>query len=138
MLHGERGSLGIVLEVVQCVDIAIPVEILQRGLAEQQTPQQQQEQQEQQQQQQQQQGGSGGLGAANAFPSRLQGIYARALGPPFLSLCPPLLQQLQQFNQGLPVLKEGRLGCVIDGKADYLIHLDSNHEFVLEDGSATV
>ncbi|PFH35799.1 hypothetical protein BESB_054500 [Besnoitia besnoiti] len=47
---------------------------------------------------------------------------------------PPLLRPLQAFEVGTPVVKDGHLGAVVSCKVDYLIQLDSGHEFTFEYG----
>ncbi|KEP67209.1 UNVERIFIED_CONTAM: hypothetical protein HHA_234560 [Hammondia hammondi] len=67
-------------------------------------------------------------------PVRLEGLQISALGALPLPHEPPLLRPLQAFEVGTPVIKGGHLGAVINCKVDYLVTLDSGHEFTLEHG----
>nr|PIM03664.1 hypothetical protein TGCOUG_234560 [Toxoplasma gondii COUG] len=67
-------------------------------------------------------------------PVRLEGLQINALGSLPLPHEPPLLRPLQAFEVGTPVIKGGHLGAVINCKVDYLVKLDSGHEFTLEHG----
>lgn len=130
VLDENSGSIGLVLEVQQSLDVAFPVEAFKAGLSETSSimglPPQQQHQQDSSQSPQ--------PVDVSRLPSRLCGIRSRVMGPPTLSLEPPKLQHLQQFNEGMPVVSAGRMGCVIGGKIDYVIALESGHEFTLEEG----
>ncbi|XP_026191580.1 uncharacterized protein LOC34620510 [Cyclospora cayetanensis] len=129
VLEGSNGAIGLVLEVQQSIDVAIPIEAFK--------PQPQQQYRPQQQQHCALQGvADDGIvaGERPRLPSRLAGIRSQVMGAAALSLDPPLMQQLQQFNEGMPVVSGGRLGCVIGGKVDYVVALDSGHEFTLEEG----
>ncbi|KAL8439899.1 hypothetical protein Efla_006518 [Eimeria flavescens] len=132
----NSGALGLVLEVQQSLDVAIPVEAFKAAAAAAQSSEASAPQQ------QEQQDASPNLpplpAAEQQLPPRLRGLRVRAMGAPTLSLEPPLLQQLQQFNEGLPVVCRGRMGCVISGKVDYVVVLDSGHEFTLEEGMVGV
>ncbi|KAL8435753.1 hypothetical protein ACSSS7_002235 [Eimeria intestinalis] len=151
VVEATSGALGLVLGVQQALDVAIPIEAFTAALAgthcsNEASPEQQQQHhhQEQQQQQQQQQHekiavqSPQPMEADHQLPSRLSGLRVRVMGTPTLSLEPPVLQQLQQFNEGMPVVCKGRMGCVISGKVDYVVALDSGHEFTLEEGMVGV
>ncbi|KAL8450903.1 hypothetical protein Emag_003009 [Eimeria magna] len=145
VVEASSGTLGLVLEVQQALDVAIPIEAFKAALAgthctSDASPQQQQQQEQQQQQQQGKDAvqSSQLVGAAQQLPSRLSGLRVRVMGAPTLSLEPPMLQQLQQFNEGMPVVCKGRMGCVISGKVDYVVALDSGHEFTFEEGMVGV
>ncbi|KAL8447686.1 hypothetical protein Emed_004225 [Eimeria media] len=143
VVEASSGTLGLVLEVQQSLDVAIPIEAFKAALAgthcnSDASPQQQQQQQQQEQQQQQQQQEKDVNQGSRQLPSRLSGLRVRVMGAPTLSLEPPVLQQLQQFNEGMPVVCKGRMGCVISGKVDYVVALDSGHEFTFEEGMVGV
>ncbi|OEH75555.1 hypothetical protein cyc_03891 [Cyclospora cayetanensis] len=151
VLEGSNGAIGLVLEVQQSIDVAIPIEAFKAGVCsigdasalhdQRQQPQPQQQYRPQQQQHCALQGvADDGIvaGERPRLPSRLAGIRSQVMGAAALSLDPPLMQQLQQFNEGMPVVSGGRLGCVIGGKVDYVVALDSGHEFTLEEGMVGV
>ena len=111
------------LEVQQSLEVAIPIEAIKAdSLMTISAPKSEQ------------QHGEASQSPLPRLPPRLRGIHVKVMGPPTLSLQPPVLQQLQQFNEGMPVVSGGRMGCVIGGKVDYVVALDSGHEFTLEEG----
>ncbi|KAL8272534.1 hypothetical protein Esti_003533 [Eimeria stiedai] len=137
VVEATSGTLGLVLEVQQALDVAIPIEAFKTSSAgthcsSEASPQQKQQQEKDAVQSPQR------MEAAQQLPSRLSGLQVRVMGAPTLSLEPPVLQQLQQFNEGMPVVCEGRMGCVISGKVDYVVALDSGHEFTFEEGMVGV
>lgn len=139
VLDEGSGSLGLVVEVQQSLDIAIPVEAFKAGLFEANTSEANTSEASLSSQPQHH-GAAQSLSSleVSPLPSRLSGIRARVMGAPTLSLEPPVLQQLQQFNEGMPVVSGGRMGCVVGGKVDYVVALDSGHEFTLEEGMVGV
>ncbi|CBZ51148.1 conserved hypothetical protein [Neospora caninum Liverpool] len=67
-------------------------------------------------------------------PLRVEDVEVTSLEYLPLPPSPPLLRPLQAFEVGTTVIKDGHLGAVISCKVDYLIKLDSGHEFTLEHG----
>lgn len=145
VLDVAHGHLGMVLEVHQSCDIQIPIEAFKPALkssvptnAQQQNSQHHQQQTQQSDQQEQHDGtlsrAPSPTDGSSRLPARLCNVHIRALGPPVLSLEPPVIQYLWQFETGTAVLQGGRLGCVVDSKSDYVIALESGHEFTFEDG----
>lgn len=100
--------LGLVLDVSQTADIAVPPESAEEGWVHD--------------------------GSTNGSAIRICGIQTKGCGAPALLSEKPLLLPLQQFDRGTLVVYRGRLGSVCSGKVDYVIKLDSGHEFTQESG----
>lgn len=105
--HAESLALGLVLDVVQTADVVVQPECAADAWTEEASPPE---------------------------AEALRGIQTKSCGLPALQTQPPLLVPLQQFDHGMLVVHRGRLGSVCSGKVDYVIRLDSGHEFTLESG----